>query len=67
MKTSLSVSIGKVLHWDIEVLEIGREDPSGTESDTSHSGPRPNEPWVSDDTGESEHDSSRNGLVEEGE
>jgi len=63
----LSISVGKVLHGDIEMLEVGREDPSDTESDTSHGGPGPNEPWVTDDTGKSEGDSGGNGLIEKGE
>lgn len=67
MQTSLSISVGKVLHGDVEMLEVGREDPSDTESDTSHGGPGPDEPWVTDDTGESEGDGSGNGLIEEGE
>jgi hypothetical protein len=49
------------------MLEVGREDPSDTESDASHGGPRPYEPRVSDDTGESKGDSGGNGLIEESE
>jgi hypothetical protein len=67
METSLSIPVGKVLHWDVQMLEVGGEDPGDTESDDSHSSPRPDEPWVSDDTGKGEGDSSRDGLIEEGE
>jgi hypothetical protein len=67
MKTSLSISIGKVLHGDIEMSEISWEDPCDNESNASHGSPRPDEPWVSDNTSKSESDGSGNGLIEEGE
>ena len=67
MKTRLSIPVGKVLHWDVEVFEVDGEDPSGTESSTGHGGPRPHEPWISDNTGEGEHDGGGDGLIEEGE
>ena len=49
------------------MLETGREDPSGAESDTSHGSPRPHEPWVSDHTSKSEHNGGGDGLIEESE
>jgi hypothetical protein len=67
MQTCLSISIGEILHWDIQMLEVSWEDPSDTESDDGHSSPGPYEPWVSDDTGKSKSDSGRDGLIEESE
>jgi hypothetical protein len=67
MQTCLSISVGEILHGDIQVLEVSWEDPSDTECDDGHSSPRPYEPWVSDDTGKSKGDSGRDGLIEEGE
>ena len=67
MQTCLSISVGEIFHGDVQVLETGREDPSGAESDTSHGSPRPHEPWVSDHTSKSEHDGGGDGLIEKSE
>lgn len=67
MHTRLSFPVCKVLHWDIEMLEVSREDPSDAEGNAGHGGPRPDKPWVSDNTCQSEHDGGGNGLVEESE
>jgi len=67
MQTCLSISVGEILHGDVQVLEVSWEDPSNTESDDGHSGPGPYEPWVSDNTGKSKGDSGGDGLIEESE
>jgi len=67
MQTCLSISVGEILHRDVQVLEVSWEYPCDTESDDGHGGPRPYEPGVSDNTGKSKGDSGGDGLIEESE